>query len=87
MDASTLTLIIAIVIVLGVAVAIAIFIPYLKRHGIDTEGIIKQTKEAISAAQTAFDLVKPFVENQPGVSRVGDILQISATAVGDAEQI
>ena len=87
MNTPFLILIAVIVIVVGVVAIVSLFLPYLKKRGIDMDKLIGQTRQAINASSQAVEILKPFIADLPGASNVGDIFKIVDIAVGDAEHL
>ncbi len=74
-------------LVTGIALTTAVFIPMLRKKGVDTQQIIDQVQDGLASANTIVDGVQAALPNLPGVALIDKIIDLAQTGVSAAEQL
>jgi len=81
------TLLIVLAVLAFLSIIVGIVIPLLKRKGVDVDGILGQTKQALSILTEVMNTLRPFLTGVKGVDIVDKIIEASKIGVGNAEQL
>ena len=80
-------LILTLTVIAVMIAAVAVVIPALRKHGVDIDARLKDTQDALAAANAALELAKPFMAESTGIAKIEAILELARTGAGSAEQL
>ena len=80
-------LIVTIGVVITVGLVLGVLLPYLKRRGVDVQKLLDQSKEVLAAANSAYDIVKPFIKDSVDTDKFDKVVKVANVGMQNVQQL
>ena len=73
--------------VVVVGLVLGVVLPYLKRRGVDVQNLLDQSKAVLAAADSAYDIAKPFITESVDTDKFDKVVKAAKIGMRNVQQL